>query len=234
MKFDVDQRLEIIATVLLALATLGTAWSGYQASRWTGEQAKEFARGTGTRIESTKAASLADSQSQIDVATFTQWVDAYALRRTELADFYFKRFRAEFKPAVVAWIATRPLRNPDAPLTPFAMPQYKLAAQEESERLEARRPHGPGHGERPARHQLRPRSGPVRVGALLRRHGHQARVADDEARASRPGPGGLHRRGDLPGDQAGQRLRLSGRRRVTARGGARRGAHPAAPDAGAS
>ena len=71
------------------------------------------------------------------MATFTQWVDAYALKERELADFYFKRFRDEFQPAVNAWVATRPLKNPDAPLTPFAMPQYKLAAQAEADRLDA-------------------------------------------------------------------------------------------------
>ena len=71
------------------------------------------------------------------MATFTQWVDAYALEQTELADFYFARFRPEFKPAVDAWVATRPLRNPDAPLTPFAMPEYQLAAREEGRELEA-------------------------------------------------------------------------------------------------
>ncbi len=70
------------------------------------------------------------------MATFTQWVDAYALERTELADFYFKRFRPEFKPAVDAWVATGPLKNANAPLTPFAMPQYRLAAREEADRLE--------------------------------------------------------------------------------------------------
>ena len=32
--------------------------------------------------------------------------------RRELADFYFKRFRREFRPAVDAWVATRPLKNP--------------------------------------------------------------------------------------------------------------------------
>ena len=37
-----------------------------------------------------------------------------------------------------AWIASRPLKNPDAPLTPFATPQYRLAARTESERLEAK------------------------------------------------------------------------------------------------
>jgi hypothetical protein len=129
--------VEILATVLLAVAAVGTAWSGYQASRWNGEQAKAFSRAGATRIESTRASSLADAQTQIDVATFIQWVDAYALGERELVDFYFRRFRKEFKPAVDAWIATRPLRNPRAPLTPFAMPQYKLAASAEAARLEA-------------------------------------------------------------------------------------------------
>ena len=89
MKIGVDERIEIVATVLLALATVATAWSGYQASRWNGEQAKAFSRGAAARIESTKAANLANAQTQIDVATFTQWVNAYALEQTELADFYF-------------------------------------------------------------------------------------------------------------------------------------------------
>src|SRR6186997_1078628 len=107
--------LEVVATVLLALATVATAWSGYQASRWNGEQAKAFSRGNAARIESTRASSRADAQTQIDVATFTAWADAYARKETLLADFYFARFRAEFKPAVDAWIATRPLRNAEAP-----------------------------------------------------------------------------------------------------------------------
>jgi hypothetical protein len=130
-------RVELVATVLLAVATVATAWSGYQSTRWNGEQAKASARANALRIDSAKAAALANSQTEIDVETFTQWVDAYALKRTELADFYFKRFRAEFRPAVTAWAATRPLENPAAPLTPFAMPQYKVAARAEAERLDA-------------------------------------------------------------------------------------------------
>ena len=126
----------MLSAVLLALATVATAWSGYQASRWNGEQAKAFSKANSNRIESTRASNLATSQTQIDVATFVQWVDAYAKKETRLADFYFKRFRAEFKPAVDAWIATKPLKNATAPLTPFAMPQYKLAAQEQADRLE--------------------------------------------------------------------------------------------------
>ena len=129
--------LELVATVLLAVATVGTAWSGYQASRWNGEQATAFSRAGATRVESSKADSLANSQTQIDVATFTQWVDAYAQNQTELADFYYMRFREEFRPAMEAWVATRPRMNPDAPLTPFVMPEYQLEAREEADRLEA-------------------------------------------------------------------------------------------------
>ena len=131
-----DERLDLIATVLLALATVATAWSGYQASRWNGEQAKAASRTTGIRILAARAQSLAQAEEQVDVATFSSWADAYARHETELADFYFKRFRAEFKPAVQAWIATRPLKNPKAPLTPFAMPEYKLKAQTEADALD--------------------------------------------------------------------------------------------------
>lgn len=130
--------IEVVSTVVLALAAVAISWSGYQASRWTGEQAKAFSRANAARVESTRWSNLANSQTEIDVATFTQWVNSYARNETQLADFYRKRFRKEFKPAVEAWIATRPLKNPDAPLTPFATPQYRLAASAEAERLEAK------------------------------------------------------------------------------------------------
>ena len=129
--------VEFVALLLLALAAVATAWSSYQANRWNGEQAKASGSVNKTRILAARASDLANAQEQVDVATFMQWVDAYARKETQLADFYFKRFRKEFKPAVNAWLATRPLKNPNAPLTPFAMPQYKLAAAAEAKRLDA-------------------------------------------------------------------------------------------------
>jgi hypothetical protein len=61
----------------------------------------------------------------------------FARNEAFLAEFYLKRFRKEFKPAVNAWLATRPRRNPSAPLTPCAMPEYRLAATAEAARLDA-------------------------------------------------------------------------------------------------
>jgi hypothetical protein len=133
-----DRHFELVATVLLAVAAVATAWASYQSARWHGEQARAASASVAARVESTRAANVANRQGQIDVALFTQWVDAYARNEAELAAFYDKRFRPEFKPAFEAWVATKPRKNPSAPLSPFAMPQYKLAANATSDRLEVK------------------------------------------------------------------------------------------------
>ena len=126
--------VEIGATVLLALAAVATAWSSYQATRWNGEQAKTSGRVNKARIEAARASGLANAQQQVDIATFMQWVDSYARGDAKLVDFYRTRFRPEFRPAFDAWIATKPLKTEGAPPTPFAMPQYRLAAKAEADR----------------------------------------------------------------------------------------------------
>jgi hypothetical protein len=131
------RRLELVATLLLAFATLATAWSAYQSREWTGEQSQGYSRATKNRIAVNRVSAVANRQVQIDVATFVQWVDARERGSTKLADFYRERFRDEFEPAFAAWLATDPLTNPSAPETPFAMPQYRLAANAEADRLEA-------------------------------------------------------------------------------------------------
>ena len=133
-----DRRLELASTILLACATVATAWAAYQSRQWTGEQSQGYSKATATRIAENRSAALAGRQVQIDVATFIQWVDAHQEGRTALADFYRARFRNEFKPAFAAWLSTRPFDDPTAPKTPFALPQYRLKASIESQALELR------------------------------------------------------------------------------------------------
>jgi hypothetical protein len=131
-----ERRLEIVSTVLLALATVATAWAAYQSRQWTGEQSEGYSHATATRIAVNRSAALASRQVQIDVATFIQWVDAHEEHRDELASFYRARFRDEFKPAFAAWLDAKPFEDPNAPGTPFAIPKYRLKASAEAERLE--------------------------------------------------------------------------------------------------
>jgi len=72
----------------------------------------------------------------IDVKYFTEYVAAYKTGNQDLANFLLNRFRPEMKLATEAWIKTKPLINPDAPGTPFDMPEYQSAAQAESDRLQ--------------------------------------------------------------------------------------------------
>jgi hypothetical protein len=132
------RHFELLATVLLATAAVATAWASYQAASWRGKQAAAGGMSIAARVESTRAANTGNRQGQIDVALFTQWVDAYARDEAELARFYRARFRPEFVPAFNAWVATKPRKNPRAPLSPFAMPQYKLAANAQADQLEAK------------------------------------------------------------------------------------------------
>jgi hypothetical protein len=141
-------RIELVATVFLAVATVLTAWSAFQSAKWSGVQAISFSAANAARTESARASDLANTQRAVDVDTFVAWVSAVAAERgfepsdllyrpeagTE-SGFLYERFRDEFKPAVEAWLATRPLLDPDAPATPFQMSEYRLAADAEAERL---------------------------------------------------------------------------------------------------
>ena len=102
---------EVLVTALLVIAALATSWSSYQATRWNGEQAKAASRTSAIRIDAARAQGLAESQSQVDVATFIAWVDADRTGDPQLAEFYKDRFRDEFVPAFDAWMATDPLHE---------------------------------------------------------------------------------------------------------------------------
>jgi C1A family cysteine protease len=50
--------------------------------------------------------------------------NAWLERKNKVTDFYLKRVRPELREAIEAWLATKPLENPNAPPHPIAMPIY--------------------------------------------------------------------------------------------------------------
>ncbi|MDD5668067.1 MAG: hypothetical protein PHS26_12290 [Actinomycetota bacterium] len=130
--------LEILATILLALATVATTWCAYQASRWSSREAVLFNEANAARVHAAEADDLADTQLDIDVEVFLVYV--MALRKGDAAEAEYIEaglFRDEMKDAVEAWIAADPMNDPAVPSTPFEMPQYVNASREEADRLEA-------------------------------------------------------------------------------------------------
>ena len=134
-----DRWVEILAASVLALATVASAWSAYQATRWGGVQATAFAEAGAMRAESVRASDLADAELTIDVEYFAIWLDGVARGDEILTALLEEQFRPEFAIAFEAWQATEPLTNPDAPTSPFEMPEYQIAAARDAEalRLEA-------------------------------------------------------------------------------------------------
>lgn len=125
-----DDRVEVVAAILLSLATVLSAWGAYQATRWSGVQANSYAESAALRAEAGRHGTVASRQIQIDVATFIAWADAAEQDDTRLADFIDDRFRAEFKPAFDAWLNSGPPDSTGLPAgTPFERPEYKLAEQ---------------------------------------------------------------------------------------------------------
>ncbi|MCL1598233.1 MAG: hypothetical protein M3094_03545 [Actinomycetia bacterium] len=144
--FGASDRIELIATIALAIATVLTAWSAFQAGKWGGTQAINFSEAGAARTESTRADTRGGQLVQIDVAMYIDWVTAYSQEIKDgdvvlvsgagytptdgtVSGFLYKRFRDEFRPAVDAWLTTEPMRNDDAPKTPFQMEEYVVAEQ---------------------------------------------------------------------------------------------------------
>ncbi|MBN2025433.1 MAG: hypothetical protein JW854_01535 [Actinobacteria bacterium] len=130
--------LEIFSAILLALATVASAWSAYQAARWHSEESLLFNLATAARVHAAEAADLADAELDIDVEMFLDYRDAWrAGDEAALLDFETNLFRDEMEVAMEAWKATDPYNNPEAPSTPFEMPDYVNANREMSRDLEA-------------------------------------------------------------------------------------------------
>lgn len=133
-----DRLIEIAAVILLGAATLLAAWSGYQSALWNGIQSDDYVRGSGERVEGTKASTLAGQERLYDSQVFSQWLNAYVTGETRLTRIYERRFRDEFRVAFEAWLKTDPLNNPSSPPGPLFMPEYVQASARDAETHEAK------------------------------------------------------------------------------------------------
>jgi hypothetical protein len=127
--------IEIIEAVILALVAVATAWSGYQAARWDGNQAELFSEADQLKVDAENLATLAGQERIYDNETFDSWLRAKFDGKEQLARFYEMRFREEYRPAFTAWLKTDPFKNAQAPPGPMFVPEYRSAKHEQSVEL---------------------------------------------------------------------------------------------------
>ena len=131
-----ERILEFAAVLLLSIATVCIAWSGYQAAKWSGLQARHYAQASTARALANRSATLGGQERIQDLLNFNRWLEVSTAGDEQLAQLYQRRFRPEFVPAFTAWIAQDPLTNTAAVASPLLMPQYKLANLEKADTLE--------------------------------------------------------------------------------------------------
>ena len=126
----------MFSTILLAIVAVATAWSGYQSTRWSGEQAAFYALANAARVKAAINSTTAGQQSLNDAIMFNNWLNAYYNKQNDLAEKYKRRFRPEFLPAFTAWLSEDPFDNPGAPPGPLFMPEYELKAKQIADQYE--------------------------------------------------------------------------------------------------
>ena len=128
--------IEIAAALMLSLATLGIAWSGYQAAKWSGLQARRYTQASAARSLANRSQTQASQARLQDLLNFNRWLEVKTEGNTELTALYERRFRDEFRPAFAAWLSSDPLDNPHAIPSPLLEKQYVLADAVKADRLE--------------------------------------------------------------------------------------------------
>ena len=125
-----DRWVEFLSAVVLALATVATAWSAYQSTLWGGDEAVYRAAASSANVKAARYSGEALQRGSFHASLFVEWAAAISQDNQDLADFLYERFPAELKRATDAWLATEPLENLDAPPSPFAMAEYQLPETE--------------------------------------------------------------------------------------------------------
>jgi hypothetical protein len=117
--------LEPASAILMALATLSTAWCSYQSSKWSG-QSSEVATSAARLEQKAALLHLEDNQiTSIQAKMFMDFINATLAGNEKLAQFYSDRFPPELRTAYNRWIEQKPFENAKADPHPFVPGLFK-------------------------------------------------------------------------------------------------------------
>lgn len=128
----------ILEALLLSIVALMAAWSGYSAAKWGSKSSLSLAKASSTRSAASVAQIQATQIRTLDSVDFNAAETAYASHDAKLFAVTLRRMRPGYLPAVRAWLALHPLKNPKAPPDPSYMPQYQIPQQAQAVALTAR------------------------------------------------------------------------------------------------
>ena len=103
--------VEILEAIILVLVSIATAYSGYQAALWSGQQSELYARASSLEVNANRLMIENDSAAIYNTNTLNAWLNAKLNGHEEIANFYERRFLPDYKVAFDAWIQLDPINN---------------------------------------------------------------------------------------------------------------------------
>lgn len=132
-KPQVDRIVEVAAAILLAAATVASAWCAYQAERWSGVQVFRLNESDIADRRAVELSLRASQARMVDAIMFMRFMTAMVRDDKHLQQFYLASFRPEMRKAVDVWLASRQTNNPVASPHPLALPEYRLSVDEQAQ-----------------------------------------------------------------------------------------------------
>src|SRR5256885_1063862 len=124
--------VEPVTALLMALATLSTAWCSYQSAAWTRKSNRLMNEFNALERRAGLLNVQGVQQATIHAAMFMQLLAAQQAGNEKLAAFYVQRFPPDVRKAYDAWIAQKPFENPNADPHPFVPKLYQMRGATEA------------------------------------------------------------------------------------------------------
>ncbi|HSS15396.1 MAG TPA: hypothetical protein VLQ29_00260 [Candidatus Dormibacteraeota bacterium] len=117
--------VEPVTAVLMALATLSTAWCSYQSAAWTRKSNRLMNEFNALERKAGLLTMQGTQQATIHAAMFMQLLAAQQAGNEKLVSFYVERFPPDVRKAYESWLAQKPFENPNADPHPFVPNLYE-------------------------------------------------------------------------------------------------------------
>ena len=124
--------VEPVAALLMALATLSTAWCSFESAAWTRQSNRLMNEFNALERKAGLLTMQGTQQATIHTAMFTEVLAAKQAGNEQLANFYVERFPPELRKAYDAWLAQKPFENPNADPHPFVPNLYEMRGSREA------------------------------------------------------------------------------------------------------
>jgi len=124
--------VEPVAALIMALATLSTAWCSFESAAWTRKANRLMNEFNALERKAGLVTMQGMQQATIHTAMFMELLAAQQAGNEKLANFFVERLPPEVRKAYDAWMAQKPFENPNADPHPFVPNLYEMRGTREA------------------------------------------------------------------------------------------------------